>query len=63
MKKKEYFVMGSADFEKWDQLKALLMVGVEGSKIVVTTQSHAAESVMQSAFTINLQPLGMDESM
>ena len=30
MKKKEYFVMGSADFEKWDQLNVISTLKLSG---------------------------------
>ena len=34
------------DFQKWDQLRTLLMVGAKGSKILVTTRSRKVASTM-----------------
>ena len=51
------------DFEKWDQLRALLMVGAKGSKIVVTTRSNRVASVLGSASVVHLEPLGPSQSL
>ncbi|XP_014511384.2 putative disease resistance protein RGA3 [Vigna radiata var. radiata] len=34
------------EYEKWDELKEIIDVGVQGSKILVTTRSHAVAAMM-----------------
>ncbi|RVW93412.1 putative disease resistance protein RGA3 [Vitis vinifera] len=50
------------DFEKWDQLRTLLMVVEKGSKIVVTTRNNKVASIMGIDFRVNLEGLNQNQS-
>ena len=50
------------DFEKWDQLRTLLMVVEKGSKIVVTTRNNKIASIMGIDFRVNLEGLNQNQS-
>ncbi|XP_008779934.3 putative disease resistance protein RGA1 [Phoenix dactylifera] len=50
------------DQAKWDQLKTILATGGEGSRIVVTTRSKRASSIMGTLGTYHLPTLTEDDS-
>ncbi|XP_038988777.1 putative disease resistance protein RGA3 [Phoenix dactylifera] len=63
---KRYFLVlddiWNEDQAKWDELKTLLATGGEGSRIVVTTRSERASSIMGTLDTYRLPTLTEDDS-
>lgn len=50
------------DFQKWDKLRTLLMVGAHGSKMVVTTRSRNVASTMGIDYPFTLGGLSKGQS-
>ncbi|KAL3740423.1 hypothetical protein ACJRO7_021670 [Eucalyptus globulus] len=53
----------SNDRSRWEELKALLIEGASGSKIIVTTRSSEVASMMGTHPTHNLKGLSHEDSM
>ncbi|XP_022764822.1 putative disease resistance protein At3g14460 [Durio zibethinus] len=51
----------SEGYKDWEILKAPLMCGARGSKILVTTRSYNVARAVPCSFYHHMQPLGMDD--